>query len=206
MRLGRGAVLSDTRNQLCDQERSQQSIAQNRQPRLTPGVNERSQLKTYTVLSQQWKKMMWSWSQQPLDRLLTKRYPKQGCRKGSHFRLSRRMMENMTLRPSWPLQWPHGATFGFKISKIKGLCCHPVGGAKKWFRSIPAGSVSSWQQLSTSFLQHFHDQKDRYPFGTPQKCETKEGWDSEILHQLFQRHVKLRNLVTGCWNPSSPHK
>ena len=30
-----------------------------------------------------------------------------------------------------------------------------TGGAKKWFKSIPTGSVTSLKQLSTLFLQHF---------------------------------------------------
>ena len=32
-----------------------------------------------------------------------------------------------------------------------------TGGAKKWFKSIPTGSVTSWQQLSTSCLLHFQE-------------------------------------------------
>ena len=42
-----------------------------------------------------------------------------------------------------------------KLAKCKDFVLTLTAGAKKWFRAIPAGMISSWQQLSTSFLQHF---------------------------------------------------
>ena len=39
-----------------------------------------------------------------------------------------------------------------ELTKYRVFVVTLIGGAKKWFRSIHAGSVSRWQQLSTSFL------------------------------------------------------
>ena len=42
-----------------------------------------------------------------------------------------------------------------KLAKFRVFAVTLIGGAKKWFKSIPVELVTSWQQLSTSFLQHF---------------------------------------------------
>ena len=42
-----------------------------------------------------------------------------------------------------------------EMAKCRVFAVTLIGGAKKWLRVIPARSISSWQQLSTSFLQHF---------------------------------------------------
>ena len=39
-----------------------------------------------------------------------------------------------------------------KLAKCRVLIVTLIIGAKKWFRAIPARTISSWQQLSTSFL------------------------------------------------------
>ena len=42
-----------------------------------------------------------------------------------------------------------------ELAKCRVFVVTLIRGSKKCFRSIPAGLVASWQQLSTSFLQHF---------------------------------------------------
>ena len=42
-----------------------------------------------------------------------------------------------------------------ELAKCRVFVVTLIAGAKKWLRAIPAGMISSWQQLSTSFLQHF---------------------------------------------------
>ena len=39
-----------------------------------------------------------------------------------------------------------------KLAKYRVFVVTLTEGAKKWFRSIPDGSVTNWQRLSTSFL------------------------------------------------------
>ena len=45
--------------------------------------------------------------------------------------------------------------FVLELEKCRVFVVTLTRGAKKWFRFIPARSVTSWQHLSTSFLQHF---------------------------------------------------
>ena len=39
-----------------------------------------------------------------------------------------------------------------KLAKCRVFAVTRTRGAKKWFRSMPVGSISSWQQLSSFFL------------------------------------------------------
>ena len=42
-----------------------------------------------------------------------------------------------------------------EMAKCRVFVVTLTGSAKKWLRAILVGSISSWKQLSTSFLQHF---------------------------------------------------
>ena len=67
-------------------------------------------------------------------------------------------------------------------------------GAKKWFRSIPAGSVSNWQQLSTSFLQHFQvTRKTVIPLAHLRNVKQKKG---ETLKSYINYFNDMSNFVT----------
>ena len=46
-----------------------------------------------------------------------------------------------------------------KMAKYRVFTVTLTGGAKIWLRTVPAKSISSWQQLSTLFLQHFQATK-----------------------------------------------
>ena len=68
------------------------------------------------------------------------------------------------------------------------------GGAKKWFRSIPTGSITSWQQLSTSFLQHFQaTRKTAIPLAHLSNVKQKKG---ETLKSYINHFNEMSNFVT----------
>ena len=67
-------------------------------------------------------------------------------------------------------------------------------GAKKWFRSIPTGSVTSWQQLSTLFLQHFQaNKKTAIPLAHFSNVKKKKG---ETLKSYINHFNEMSNFVT----------
>ncbi|XP_031280756.1 uncharacterized protein LOC116139224 [Pistacia vera] len=43
----------------------------------------------------------------------------------------------------------------FDLAKCRYLAVTLTAHAKRWFRSLPAGSVGSWPQISSTFLRHF---------------------------------------------------
>ena len=72
-------------------------------------------------------------------------------------------------------------------------------GAKKWFRSIPAGSITSWQQLSTSFLRHFQaTRKIAIPLVHLGNLKQKQG---ETLKSYINYFNDMSNFVT--WSPDA---
>ena len=74
--------------------------------------------KTYVVQSQPWKKMTWSWLHQPLDHLLTKSYTSKATGRVQTSDYQGLWWKIWPLRSSWPLQWHHGITSGFRIGKV----------------------------------------------------------------------------------------
>ena len=83
-----------------------------------------------------------------------------------------------------------------KLAKWRVLTITLTGGAKKWFRSIPVRSVTSWQQLSTSFLQHFQvTRKTAIPLAHLDNVKQKKG---ETLKSYINCYNKISNFVTWC--------
>ena len=69
-----------------------------------------------------------------------------------------------------------------------------TGGANKWFRSIPVGLVTTWQQRNTSFLQHFQaTRKITIPLAHLNNVKQKKG---ENLKSYINRFYEMSNFVT----------
>ena len=74
-----------------------------------------------------------------------------------------------------------------------------MGGAKKWFRSIPTWSVTNWQQLSTLFLQHFQvTRKIAIPLAYFGNVKQKKG---ETLKSYINHFNDMSDFVT--WSPDA---
>ena len=72
-------------------------------------------------------------------------------------------------------------------------------GAKKWFRSISARTISSWQQLSTSFLQHFQTtRKSIVPLAHLGNVKQKKGKNLKSYINYFN---KMSNFMA--WSPDA---
>ena len=72
-------------------------------------------------------------------------------------------------------------------------------GAKKWFRVISTGSISSWQQLSTSFLQYFQATKrSDVPLAHSGNVKQKKG---ESLKSYINHVNEVLNFLT--WSPDT---
>ena len=81
-----------------------------------------------------------------------------------------------------------------EMAKCRVFAVTLIGSAKKWLKVILVGSISSWQQLSTSFLQHFQATK-RYVvllahFGN---VKQKKG---ETLKSYINHFNEMSNFVT----------
>ena len=81
-----------------------------------------------------------------------------------------------------------------KLAKCKVFAITLMGGAKKWFRSIPAGSITGKQQLSPSFLQHFQaTRKTAIPLAHLGNVKQKKG---ETLKSYINHFNDMSNFVT----------
>ena len=86
-----------------------------------------------------------------------------------------------------------------KLAKCRVFVVTLTGGAKKWFKSIPAGSVTNWQQLSTLFLQHFQaTRKTTIPLAYIDNVKQKKG---ETLKSYIDHLNEMSNFVT--WSPDA---
>ena len=86
-----------------------------------------------------------------------------------------------------------------ELAKCRVFVITLIGGAKKWFRSIPAGSISSWKQLSASFLQYFQaTRKTAIPLTHLGNVKQNKG---ETLKSYINRLNKMLNFVT--WPPDA---
>ena len=84
----------------------------------------------------------------------------------------------------WFQNWQKYRVFAVTLTRV----------AKKWFRSIPTGSISSWQQLSTSFLQHFQaTRKTAIPLAHLENVKQKKG---QTLKSYINRFNDMLNFVT----------
>ena len=84
-----------------------------------------------------------------------------------------------------------------ELAKCKVFTVTLTVGAKKWFKVIPARTISSWQQLSTSFLQHFQTtRKSVVPLAHLENVKQKKG---ETLKSYINRFNKTSNFMT--WSP-----
>ena len=69
-----------------------------------------------------------------------------------------------------------------------------TGSVKKWFKSIPTRSISSWQQVSASFLQHFQTtRKTAIPLAHLGNVKQKKG---ETLKSYINHFNDRSNFVT----------
>ena len=81
-----------------------------------------------------------------------------------------------------------------ELSKCRVFVVTLTGGAKKWSRSIPARSVTSWQQLSTSFLHHFQAiRKTTILLAHLDNVKQKKG---ETLKSYINHFNEMSNFVT----------
>ena len=154
--LGHEADLRDTLNRRRDRERSQQSTTQNKQPILAPrGKGEISVEDLYRALAAMKENDVElivaaigsSFNQEVREARLPK-----------GFKLSTIKAYDGKSDPQDHLNHLNDLINLHLVSELamyRVLAVILAGGAKKWFRSIPIRSVFSWQQLSTSFLQHF---------------------------------------------------
>ena len=81
-----------------------------------------------------------------------------------------------------------------KLAKYRVFVVTLTGGTKKWFRSILARSVTSWQQLSTSFLPHFQStRKTAIPLAYLGNIKQKKG---ETLKSCINHFNNMSNFMT----------
>ena len=93
-----------------------------------------------------------------------------------------------------------------ELAKCRVFAVTLTTSAKKWFRAIPTGTISSWQQLSTSFFQHFQaTRKSFVPLAHLGNVKKKRK-NSEVLHQSFQWDVKLCDMVARHWGTCLSHQ
>ena len=80
-----------------------------------------------------------------------------------------------------------------EMPKCKVFPVTLIGGAKKWFRSILTKMISSWQQLSTSFLQHFQaTRRSVVPLAHLGNVKQKKG---ETLQSYINYFNEMSNFV-----------
>ena len=80
-----------------------------------------------------------------------------------------------------------------ELAKCRVFAVTLTRGAKRWFRFIPTGSVTSWQQLSTSFLQHFQaTRKTTIPLAHLGNVKQKKG---ETLKPYINRFNEMSNFM-----------
>ena len=96
----------------------------------------------------------------------------------------------------------------FELAKCRIFAVTLPTGANKWFRAIPVGLISSWQQLSTSFLQHFQaTRKCIVPLAHLGNVKQKKG---KTLKSYINRFNEMLNFMTWLpdigYSPISPMK
>ena len=86
-----------------------------------------------------------------------------------------------------------------EMAKCRVFAVTLTSGAKKQLRAIPTGSISSWKQLSTSFLQYFQATK-RYvvPLTHLGNVKQKKG---ETLKSYINRFNEMSNFMM--WSPDA---
>ena len=86
-----------------------------------------------------------------------------------------------------------------KLAKSRVFAVTLTAGAKKWFRAIPIGTIFSWQQLSTSFLQHFQaTKKSIVPLAHMGNVKQKKG---KSLKSYINHFNEMSNFVI--WSPDA---
>ena len=81
-----------------------------------------------------------------------------------------------------------------EMAKCRVFTVTLIGGSKKWLRVIPAGLITSWQQLSISFLRHFQaTKKSVVPLAHLGNVKQKKG---ESLKSYINHFNEMSNFVT----------
>ena len=154
-RLGQDTDMRDTLKRRRDQEWSQQSTAHNRHPEVTPmGQGE--------ILIEDFYRTIATMKENYLELIAPIT--------GSPFNLEIRQARLLEVKLSTIKAYEgksdpqdHLDHFNdlmelylvFELTRCRVFAVILTAGAEKWFKAIPARIISSWQQLSTSFLQHF---------------------------------------------------
>jgi hypothetical protein len=76
------------------------------------------------------------------------------------------------------------------------------GQVRTWFRSLPAGSLGSYQALENAFIRQWGERKDHLYYLTEFGALKKKG--SESVLEFIQRFNKLYNKIPAEVKPSQP--
>ena len=156
MRLGHRVDLRDRHNRRPYQERSQQSITQNRQSVLAPKgqgeISVEDLCRAITAMKENDMALITAATRSPFNQEVREARLSEGFKLPAIKAYEGKSNPQHHFDHFNDLMELHLVS---ELAKCKVFAVTLTRGAKKWFRSSPAGSISSWQQLSTFFLQHF---------------------------------------------------